>query len=386
LLTFPLRRSGAVVLAKSEPPLLSPASLSLKSARAFADAFDRRWTALCDEYAPHRGQDDLWRHHKLEPLIQQQGWKIHLSATLLSAVDLFERCAETIAGSGCQFKVAASMLAILRLNTGDAGRSQIGKIITVYCPDPEKARKVAEELHLLTCGLPGPVVPSDRRYRPGSNVFYRYGGYDLFQIEIDGRKVFAYRDPSGQPVPDKRTRATAVPSWATDPFADDAAAELAPQRQSSDVRYVAFKSLTWRGRGGVYLVRRTGDDRPKQYVMKEGLLHGEVGVDGSSGVHRVRNELRTLRALSGIVPIPALVDFFYQDGNAYLVTELVNGTNVDELLKGGKLPIEKSISIARQMVEIVASLHAAGWCWRDCKTKNFIYSDGSVWAIDFEMA
>jgi hypothetical protein len=374
------------MLAQSEPPLHVPARISRKSARAFADALSGRWTALCDTYAPHRDPDDFWRFPKLERLVQQQGWKIHLSATLLSAVDLFESCAETLVRSECQFKVAASMGVILRLNYGMAGKSQTGKIITVYCPDPERARALAEELHLLTRGLPGPMVPSDRRFRPGSNVYYRYGAYDNFEIEIDGRKVRAYRDPSGTPVPDKRTMATAVPSWVDDPFSDGSATESAPKRQSANARYVAFKSLGWRGRGGVYLVRRTGEKTPRQYVMKEGLLHGEVGVDARGGNHRVKNEFRTLRYLKSIVRTPAPVDFFYQDGNAYLVTEFVEGKNVDEVLKDGELPIEKSILIARQMVEIVASLHAAGWCWRDCKTRNFLYSDGKVWAIDFEFA
>jgi hypothetical protein len=187
----------------------------------------------------------------LKQLPQQQGWKIHLSATLLSAVDLFESCAQTLVRSGCQFKVAASFEIVQKLNDGMAGRSQTGKIITVYCPDPARARALAEELDVLTRGLPSPGVPSDRRFRPESNVFYRYAAYDTFEIEIDGRKVPAYRDPSGNPVRDKRTRATAVPSWAEDPFVDNSADDGAPQRRSGDGGYVAFKMLGWRGRGGV---------------------------------------------------------------------------------------------------------------------------------------
>ena len=300
--------------------------------------------------------------------------------------DLFESCAQTLVRSGCQFKVVASLEMVQKLNGGMAGRSQTGKIITVYCPDPVKARSLAEELDVLTRGLPGPEVPSDRRFRPESNVFYRYGAYDTFEIEIDGRKVPAYRDRLGSPVPDKRTKATAVPSWADDPFVENAATDGALRRQSNDDGYVAFKSLGWRGRGGVYLVRRKGDETPRQYVMKEGLLHGGAGLDGRCGVDHVRNEFRNLKSLKGIIQVPTPVDFFYQEGNAYLVTEFVDGKNVDEVLKDGELPLDKSLAIARQMVNIVASLHAAGWCWRDCKMRNFLYSDGKVWAIDFEFA
>jgi hypothetical protein len=186
--------SSTVMLTERGVPLLAPARHSLKSARAFIEAFARRWAFLCDTYAPHGDREQIWRYHKSERLDEQQGWKIHLSATPLSAVNLFERCAEALVRSECQFKVAASLEAILKLNSGwMVGRSQAGKIITVYCPDPARARALAEELHILTRGLPGPVVPSDRRFRPGSNVFYRYGSYDTFEIEIDGRKVDAAR-------------------------------------------------------------------------------------------------------------------------------------------------------------------------------------------------
>ena len=259
------------MLAESAPPIHAPARISLKSARAFADALSGRWTALCDTYAPHRDPDDSGASLSWKRLVQQQGWKIHLSATLLSAVDLFESCAETLVRSECQFKVAASMGVILRLNYGMAGKSQTGKIITVYCPDPERARALAEELHLLTRGLPGPLVPSDRRFRPGSNVFYRYGAYDTFEIEIDGRKVDAYRDPSGTPVPDKRTKATAVPSWVDDPFLDDSPAEARRSAETRTSSMSAFKSLGWRGRGGVYLVRRMGEETPEAVCDERGI-------------------------------------------------------------------------------------------------------------------
>jgi hypothetical protein len=368
------------------PRRLAPTKLSLKWAHADAVARSSQWTALCDRYAPHPDNEEMWRYSGRDGRGAAQGWKLHLSATLPYAVDLFERCAPILQRSGCSFKVASSPAAIVKLNVGTAGRSQIGKIITVYCPDPEKGRALAEELHIVTRGLPGPVVPSDRQFRPQSNVFYRYGGYDRLEVELDGRMAPAYRDPSGKPVHDKRTKATAVPDWVVDPFVDASLWNGAPQRRTKGARYVAFKWLGWRGRGGVYLARRREQKTLQLYVIKEGLRHGGVGPDGRGGVHRVRQEFRVLKRLNGIVPTPAPIEFFYQDGNAYLVTEFIDGKNIDEVLGDGELPLETKISIARQMVDIVASLHAAGWCWRDCKSGNFLYRDGKVWAIDFELA
>ena len=130
----------------------------------------------------------------------------------------------------------------------------------------------------------------------------------------------------------------------------------------------------------------SGGGGQRHYVMKEGLLHGDVGIDGRGGAHYIRNEFRTVRSVRDIIPVPRIVDFFSHDGNAYLVTELVEGKNIDEILGNGPLPLEKSILIGRQMVGIVAALHAAGWYWRDCKTTNFLVSGPRILAIDFEFA
>jgi len=136
------RSSPAVAAVRLSVSLLKPVRLSRKSARAFAGEFGRRWTSLCDAYAPRRDADGFWRFSAAEPLAVGQGWKIHLSATLLSAIQMFERCAPTLVRSGCHFKVAGSMAAIEKLNSGMAGRSQIGKIVTVYCPDPARLARL----------------------------------------------------------------------------------------------------------------------------------------------------------------------------------------------------------------------------------------------------
>jgi class IV lanthipeptide synthase len=103
-----------------------------------------------------------------------QGWKLHLSATVMSAVDLLEACAQALANSRHQFKIITHLTDVAQLNSGARhGRSQIGKVITIYCPDPQRGRALAEELDRLTKGIPCPEVPSDRRFRKASCVFYR---------------------------------------------------------------------------------------------------------------------------------------------------------------------------------------------------------------------
>src|SRR4029079_7887755 len=115
------------------------------------DRLYRAWEELRLRYAPHR--EGIWSSSSKSRVVRQ-GWKLHLSATTLTAVDLLERCGDALAKCGRPFKIIAELSELERLNSGTVhGRSQIGKAITVYCPQPDEARLLAERLHLLTEGI-----------------------------------------------------------------------------------------------------------------------------------------------------------------------------------------------------------------------------------------
>src|SRR5262249_60944385 len=72
-----------------------------------------------------------------------------------------------------------------------------------------------------TGGRPGPEILSDRRYRPGSVVHYRYGGFtDRAVLADDGcyRRVLV--GPDGEVVEDRREAWFAPPSWAVPVLSD----------------------------------------------------------------------------------------------------------------------------------------------------------------------
>ena len=103
---------------------------------------------------------DFWCH--VQPpgaRLRTQGWKLHLSATPLSAPLVLARSLEVLIGHRCTFKFAATLDRVEALVAPRYDRGSAGKFITVYPElDDRGLRLLAEELHLATEGLPGPAT------------------------------------------------------------------------------------------------------------------------------------------------------------------------------------------------------------------------------------
>ena len=303
------------------------------------------------------------------------------------------RLARTMRGPPAQFRVPVQDREVARRSREVERRprkfaqAEVGKLVTIYCYDPGRARSLAEALHECLRGLPGPEVPSDLRFRNGSNVFYRYGAYEQAEIDIEGRLVPAYHDNVGNLVPDWRTRATAVPHHVANPFVDHDSAAAKPPKSGRAGKYTAYGVIRWRGSGGVYHARSTAPGATIPLILKEGLRFGEVNYDGANGLSRRRMEKRALILLRGIgIPVPAVVDFFSRDDAVYLVLEKIEGTNVQEMIDSGDLDVAIAHEIGFQLTGVLAAMHKAGWAWGDCKPANLIYDGRQLWVIDMETA
>ncbi|HLM57952.1 MAG TPA: hypothetical protein VK422_17740, partial [Pyrinomonadaceae bacterium] len=180
---------------------------------------EERWRVLCDLHLPLAPEDSIWRYyHPADPDAPTQGWKLHVSATVLSACEVLERVAPFLAARSVPYKAPRSLQELVKINSGlYYGYSQVGKIITVYPPTAGEAVELARELRGLTGRRPAPAVPFDRRF--GGNVYYRFGAFAHMELEHeDGRRSPAIRDPEGRLVPDARDAADAKPEWVSDPF------------------------------------------------------------------------------------------------------------------------------------------------------------------------
>src|SRR6185503_16050013 len=76
----------------------------------------------------------------------------------------------------------------------------------------------------------------------------------------------------------------------------------------------------------------------------------------------------------------------YDVGPNYLVMELIDGKTLRDCFPGA-LPLERSLGIARQVLEALSTAHRAGVVHRDLKPENvMVRADGYVKVLDFGLA
>ncbi|WP_193789577.1 class III lanthionine synthetase LanKC N-terminal domain-containing protein [Salipiger sp. CCB-MM3] len=368
-----------------------PVSPVLASKDDLAKEREAAWRDLVEEFLPVVPRESGWRYRRVDRAdYPSQGWKLHVSATVPTAIEVFRRCAPVLAERGVYFKSVKSLRILARLNSAiPFGFSQIGKFITVYPRGPEQAVELAALLHDLTKDFEAPAVPFDECYMPGSSVHYRYGAFSAQEMELeDGSMVGAIRDPQGVLVPDLREPGKAAPDWARNPFPGDRRAVTLGTKLQTD--YLCYEAMMQRGKGGVYRAVDIKCAPARLCVVKEGRRHGETDWTGSDGRTLVEREEMVLRHLEGSdCASPAVLDSFVIDRHRYLVIEHIKGAPLLQACSDPtrKLPLDVALAYAAGTASLVAALHSAGWVWRDLKPANILVEEtGRLRPVDFEGA
>ncbi|AUG76333.1 hypothetical protein CFP65_1435 [Kitasatospora sp. MMS16-BH015] len=321
-------------------------------------------------------------------LLRGQGWKLHISATPLSAPMVLARVVKVLVVERTAFKFAGTPARLTELVSARHDRAGGGKFITVYPEDDEQFRRLAEALDHATGQLPGPGILSARPYRPGSLVHYRYGAFGgTPRLTNDGVREVLLRAPDGAYVRDPRTPGFAPPAWAELPFGLPGPAAPAPGASVLlNERYVVRSALRHAYRGGVYL----GEDQLSGYqvVIKEARHHVGAGLDGTDTVDLLRHEaeLLTLLAVPGLAPAP--LDLFEQGGNHYLVRERVPGRTLRAwTAERLRPPVAEVAALARQLTELVRQVHTRGLVLRNLTPDGLMVTpEHTLRLVDVEAA
>jgi eukaryotic-like serine/threonine-protein kinase len=138
------------------------------------------------------------------------------------------------------------------------------------------------------------------------------------------------------------------------------------------------------GEGGMGEVYRAYDSRLDRYVAIK-LLPSSLAGDAER-LTRFKQEARATSALNH-PNILTIYDIGESDGKPFMVTELLEGTDLRQLLSEGPLPLRKVTEYASQIVSGLSAAHEKGVVHRDLKPENvFITSDERVKILDFGLA
>lgn len=172
--------------------------------------------------------------------------------------------------------------------------------------------------------------------------------------------------------------------------ADPLQTGLLPPNMLLQGRYIIVQLL---GRGGMGAVYAATDSRitGKRWAVKE-MSDAAItnALDKQDAVQAFRQEAEMLARLSH-PNLPAVTDFFSQDGKQYLVMEMVQGKTLAEVMATRQAPCNEGQTLqwAEQLCHVLQYLHAQDppIIFRDLKPGNIMLEDtGLIKLIDFGIA
>lgn len=355
--------------------------------------------------------------------MQEQGWKIHVSASLEEAAEVLGIVSTTCEKHGVHFKFICDKSLLSMVNSKAWPRSGSGKFIAIY-PADDVFHQVAGELDELLAACKGPYILSDRRYGKSKCVYYRYGGFvSRTRVMPDGSREYLIKGTDGGDLPDERKPYFVLPKGIEDPVransraraqvavsvnADGNAVEAVKtvvrmnDKVVIDERFEVDKPLSFTAAGGVYTAidLLTGN----KVVLKEARAH--VGVSAKAtddAIALLEKECRLLDIVKheGVCPAPLALCWDSGQRHRFLAEEFLDGMTLGPFLIsrnpvfGVQVTAEDKKQyrvlirdVFHKLAFAVAALHRNEVCMGDLSMMNIMINDWdhdlSIKLIDLE--
>jgi eukaryotic-like serine/threonine-protein kinase len=165
------------------------------------------------------------------------------------------------------------------------------------------------------------------------------------------------------------------------------AAEMLAQQQRRNLVGHSFNHYqidSILGAGGMGEVYRARDTRLDRSVAIK-VLPASFASDPDR-LRRFELEAKAVGALNH-PNILTIHDTGAHEGTPYMVTELLEGKELKDLLNDGPLPLRQALDYARQIAQGLAAAHEKGITHRDLKPANlFVTTEGRIKILDFGLA
>jgi serine/threonine protein kinase len=145
-----------------------------------------------------------------------------------------------------------------------------------------------------------------------------------------------------------------------------------------------YRILEKLGEGGMGVVYSAEDQRLGRTVAMKFL---STSTDSQHFRARFLREARSVSQLSH-PNIATLFDYGEtEEGQPFIVMELVKGRPLNELLAAGELTVARSVEIVARIADALAEAHSRGIIHRDVKPSNIVVNErGIVKVLDFGLA
>jgi serine/threonine protein kinase len=307
-------------------------------------------------------------------------WLLYISVQPNQAIALLDVLIPHLQEKEIGFSLVRNQLWNYKLNAGDLGPNEVGKVITLYLKAGSNEICNVKDILSILSDFDGPAVPGS--FKIGHNL---YGHFS---------EILSTKNGS----PNQIRMRTSVPAFRKIPFPLDPAYILQTKRSRILGKfYLPVKVLRVSPKGNITRVISIKRLSFKPYVIKEGkagVLEDHLGRDIRD---RLTWQESVVRHLQEKLQVPRILESFMQGKNKYLVMDWMDGqelgVTVKNLLKGRSwkmLPTPNKINVLGLYIKILETIdiiHSNGYVHRDISDTNFIVlSNGDLAVIDFEMA
>lgn len=315
------------------------------------------------------------------------GWKIHFSVLVKDLCNILDSIAHILIKSNIPFKCPSKLLEAQIINSGKAGISQVGKIVTAYPRNKSELEAIVLQLmpYLQQFEL-GPVIYQEEQLIKVPHCYVRYGIIGKSKVEVDsiGRYFHLIDDENGQLIRDEKnvnidatnhhfssislkTKFINLPEHFSS-FSNSCGSFI-PIKKIQGNRY---KSIS------VYLNKVDLETIVVKTVIPNTITDWQ-GIDLSD---KLKNETRILKYLERKNFNAPRVIFESKNDTHQLGLSMVNGKPYEDL--NVKEKVEYLIPLSEQL----ESLHELGIIHGDIKPTNIIINlkDNKLTLIDFELS